>query len=172
MLISIIDRHINCPLTSGAGRYFDAVSSILGLCQVAAFPAQGPMLLEAILDKNCTEKYKWSANPAINLDETIRGIANDLEKGIEKSIIAAKFHNTITSIIFETVNGIRFRDGINKVVLSGGVFQNKYLLEGTQSLLRKNSFEVFSHAAVPTNDGGIALGQLAIAAKRRELKCV
>jgi len=172
MLIHMIDRKINCPFTSGAGRYFDAVASILGLCQVASFPAQGPMLLESLLDKNCKEKYEWSAGHEINLDETLRGIINDVEKGIENSVIASKFHNTLTSIIFETVNGIRYRDGINKVVLSGGVFQNKYLLEGTESLLRKNSFEVFSHAAVPTNDGGIALGQLAVAAKRRELKCV
>ena len=192
MLTGMIDRRINSPLTSGAGRFFDAVASILGLCQVAAFPAQGPMLLEALTRQGCNETYKWSAvienkpgiNPAsssagpanlpgvIQLDETLKGIVEDIGLGAENSIIASKFHNTITSIIFETVNAIRRREGLNKVVLSGGVFQNKYLLERTESLLSKNDFEVFFHAAVPTNDGGIALGQLAVAAKRRELKCV
>ncbi|MCX6286666.1 MAG: carbamoyltransferase HypF, partial [Bacteroidetes bacterium] len=172
MLISMMERKINCPLTSGAGRFFDAVASLLGLCQVAEFPAQGPMLLESLVIPGCIEKYKWTAGQVINLDETLRGIINEIGLGVDPSIIATKFHNTITSIIFETVNGIRFRGGINKVVLSGGVFQNKYLLEGTEALLRKNNFEVFSHAAVPTNDGGIALGQLAVAAKRREIKCV
>ena len=64
------------------------------------------------------------------------------------------------------------KSGINKVVLSGGVFQNKYLSEGTMDLLQKNNFEVYSHSTVPANDGGIALGQLAVASKRRELLCV
>ncbi len=198
MLSGMIDRKINSPLTSGAGRFFDAVASILGLCQVAAFPAQGPMLLESLVRQGCNETYKWSAGienkPVINagkspetglrpkgpknlpgviiLDETLKGIVEDIGHQAENSIIASKFHNTITSIIFETVNGIRQREGLDKVVLSGGVFQNKYLLERTETLLSKNDFEVFSHAAVPTNDGGIALGQLAVAAKRRELKCV
>ena len=73
--------------------------------------------------------------------------------------------------IFDSVNTIRMNEGIDKVVLSGGVFQNKYLLEGAIQLLKKNNFTVYSHATVPCNDGGIALGQLAVAAKRRELKC-
>ena len=171
-LIHMMDRKINCPLTSGAGRFFDAVASLLGLCQVAAFPAQGPMLLESIINVNCTEKYEWSANQGISLDETLRGIIKDIGTGVGNPVIASKFHNTVSSIIFETVNGIRFRGGINKVVLSGGVFQNKYLLERTETQLRKNDFEVFSPLSVPANDGGIALGQMAVAAKRRELKCV
>ena len=172
MLISMMDRKINCPLTSGAGRFFDAVTSLLGICQVAAFPAQGPMLLESMVVPGCKETYKWKAGEVIVMDEVLRGIVDDIVQGHGKSIIASKFHNTITSIIFETVNGIRLREGISKVVLSGGVFQNKYLLEGAVALLMNNNFEVFSHAAVPSNDGGIALGQLAVAAKRREMKCV
>ena len=172
MLIGMMDRKINCPLTAGAGRMFDAVASILGLCQVAAYPAQGPMLLESLVQPACTEKYKWSSARSICLDETLKGIIDDIRLGVKNSIIATKFHNTITSIIFETVNGIRFSGGISKVVLSGGVFQNKYLLEGAETLLRKNNFNVFSQSSVPANDGGIALGQMAIAAKRRKMKCV
>ena len=75
------------------------------------------------------------------------------------------------SVIFEFANSIRLNQGINKIALSGGVFQNKYLLEGALEILQKNNFEVYSHSKVPANDGGIALGQLAVASKRRELKC-
>ena len=99
-------------------------------------------------------------------------IINDILNNVDKVTIATKLHNTIILTIFDTVSAIRSKEGINKVVLSGGVFQNKYLLTGTIELLRKNNFEVYSHASVPTNDGGIALGQLAVASKRRELKCV
>jgi hydrogenase maturation protein HypF len=108
----------------------------------------------------------------VRFDKTIRGIIDDLNEGIDSSTIATKFHNTIISAIFEASKAICRKEGIKKVVLSGGVFQNKYLLEGAINLLKKNHFEVYAHASVPTNDGGIALGQLAIASKRRELKCV
>jgi len=171
MLLKMIDRKVNCPLTCGAGRYFDAVASILGLCQVAEFPAQGPMLLESQVEPGCDESYEWSDLTEIGLDKTLRGIVEDIKNGNRHSIIISKFHNTISSIIFETVKRISSAEGLKKVVLSGGVFQNKYLLERTEGLLVKSGFEVFTHAAVPANDGGIALGQLAVAAKRREL-CV
>ncbi|MEI8005439.1 MAG: Sua5/YciO/YrdC/YwlC family protein, partial [Bacteroidota bacterium] len=171
MLLKMIDRKVNCPLTCGAGRYFDAVASILGLCQVAEFPAQGPMLLEARVEAGCDESYEWSGFHEISVDAALKGIAGDVARGADQSIIISKFHNTISSIIFETVKRISVAEGLKKVVISGGVFQNKYLLERTEGLLRGSGFEVYTHAAVPTNDGGIALGQLAVAAKRREL-CV
>jgi len=172
LLIRMIDRKINCPLTSGAGRLFDAVAALLGLCQVASFPAEGPMRLESLVKKNCTESYKFDADQTICFNATIGGIVEDLSRGVDVTVIASKFHNTIISVIFDSVISLREKEGINKVVLSGGVFQNKYLLEGTITLLNENHFEVYTHSAVPTNDGGIALGQLAIAAKRRNLKCV
>jgi hydrogenase maturation protein HypF len=172
LIIQMINKNINCPLSSGAGRLFDAVASLLDLVQFASFQAEGPMRLESIVKYNCVDSYPFSLGRTICFDGTIRGIVDDVIKGIDRATIATKFHNTIISTIFETVNAIRIRDGINKVVLSGGVFQNKYLLEGTNKILLKNNFEVYSHATVPTNDGGIALGQLAIASKRRELKCV
>lgn len=172
LIIQMIDRNINCPLTSGAGRLFDCVASLLDLVQVATFQAEGPMRLESIINIGCTDKYAFTFGKIILFDETIRGIVDDIHLGIDKATISAKFHNTIISVIFETVNNIRQAEGINKVVLSGGVFQNKYLLEGTTAILLSANFEVYSHASVPTNDGGIALGQLAVASKRRELLCV
>jgi hydrogenase maturation protein HypF len=171
-LVRMIDRKINSPLTSGAGRLFDAVASILGLCQVATFQAEGPMRLEALVQDGCTETYYFEIDRTIRFDAAICELTNDFISGVDLSLIATQFHNTVISAIFEAVNLIRKKTGLNKVVLSGGVFQNKYLLEGTIHLLKKNNFEVYAHAEVPTNDGGIALGQLAIASKRREKLCV
>jgi hydrogenase maturation protein HypF len=172
MIIKMTDRKINCPLTSGAGRLFDAVASLLDLVQVATFQAEGPMRLESLVQNDIAGSYNFDVDETIGFDRTIREIIEDLLNNVEKVTIATKLHNTIILTIFDTVSAIRLKEGINKVVLSGGVFQNKYLLTGTIELLRKNNFEVYSHASVPTNDGGIALGQLAVASKRRELRCV
>jgi hydrogenase maturation protein HypF len=172
LIIQMIDKQINCPLTSSAGRLFDCVASLLDLVQVATFQAEGPMRLEAIVRSDCSESYAFHYGDTISFDETIREIVEDIQRGTKDSTISTKFHNTIILVIFDFAKTIRINKGINKVVLSGGVFQNKYLLEGAITILKKNNFDIYSHAAVPTNDGGIALGQLAVAAKRRELKCV
>ena len=171
-VIRMIDRKINCPMTSSAGRLFDAVASISGLCQFSSYQAQGPMLLESQVQKDNKESYPCNIGKTISFDASIRCMVKDITQGVSVATIATKFHNTLISVIFESANIARLKEGIDKVVLSGGVFQNKYLLEGTISILEKNNFKVYAHAVVPTNDGGIALGQLAVASKRRELKCV
>jgi hydrogenase maturation protein HypF len=171
-VIRMIDRKINCPLTSSAGRLFDAAASILGLCQLSSYQAQGPMLLESQVQKDNKESYPCNIGKTISFDPSIRCMVKEITQGATVATIATKFHNTLISVIFESANIARLKEGIDKVVLSGGVFQNKYLLEGTISILEKNNFKVYAHAVVPTNDGGIALGQLAVASKRRELKCV
>jgi hydrogenase maturation protein HypF len=119
-----------------------------------------------------TGRYPCHIDETIHVEDIVKGIVGDLKKGEEVSDIALKFHDTLILIIFETVSEICKREGIRKVVLSGGVFQNKYLLEGVESIMRSNNYQVYSHSAVPTNDGGIALGQMAVAAKRREMGCV
>lgn len=172
MVVKMIDRNINCPLTSGAGRLFDAVASLVGLCHVASFQAEGPMLLESVVIADFSDDYPVEIEDTIRFDKTLRGIVDDILHGVSVDVIATKFHNTLISVIFEVSNNIRKKEGINKVALSGGVFQNEYLFKGTIDLLRKNNFEVYTHASIPTNDGGIALGQLAVASKRRENKCV
>jgi len=172
LIAGMIDKGINCPLTCGAGRLFDAVAALLGLVHIASFQAEGPMRLEAIVKADCTDYYEYTAGKTLKFDKTITGIVADLQNGLDQASIATKFHNTIIIAIFDSANAIRQQEGISKVVLSGGVFQNKYLLEGVTKILQNDHFEVYSHAAVPTNDGGIALGQLAVASKRRELQCV
>jgi len=172
MIFHMIEKQINCPLTCGAGRYFDAVAAITGLVYKAAFHAEGPMKLEAIAENNWSEHYTVPSGSVIRFGAIVKEIVDDIAQKVPVSLISAKFHNTIILIIFETVLSMYKTSGIKSVVLSGGVFQNKYLLEGTVQKLTSEGFSVYSHAAIPSNDGGIALGQLAVASKRRELSCV
>lgn len=172
MISMMIDKGINCPLSSGAGRLFDAVASITGIVQKASFQAEAPMRLEALASDNIKGHYPYKCGSLIDLDNTISAVVDDVINGTNNMTIATLLHNTIILIIFDTVVSVRIESGLNKVVLSGGVFQNKYLLEGTVKKLTDSNFEVYTHSVVPSNDGGLALGQLAVAAKRRELKCV
>ena len=102
-------------------------------------------------------------NTLILIEPIIRGIVSDLERGVEVESISSKFHNTIAEIILNMCLKIRKTSGLNRVALSGGVFQNSLLLENTYVLLDKNDFKVFKQHRVPPNDGGIALGQAVIA---------
>jgi len=165
LLINAIDKKINCPLTSGSGRLFDAVAALLNLCPYSKFHAEAPMRLESVIAQNIQEEYLYTINNTISFEKTIEQIVYDLQHNVQSSEISAKFHNTIVSVIIKVVEAIRRQHNINKIVLSGGTFQNKYLLEKVENLLMSNNFEVFSHRKIPTNDGGIALGQLVIAAK-------
>lgn len=167
LLIQAIDKKINCPHTSSAGRLFDAVAAMTGICSVNHFEAEAPMRLESIVEHKISQVYSFNAIDKISFDQTIKEIVNDVQNKVKPEIISAKFHNTIIRIINDVAAGIRKKTGIKKVVLGGGVFQNRYLLANTENLLHKNGFDVYSHLKVPSNDGGIALGQLAIAASRK-----
>lgn len=171
-ILHMIDNRINSPLTSSSGRLFDAVSAILNVCTHSDFHAQAPMQLESILDEGCNESYPFNVNDDIEFDNMIEAIVKDVVNGVDKSIISAKFHNTFISVIFATVKKISQKSGIEKVVLSGGTFQNRYILDSIENKLINSNYKVYIPEAIPANDGGIALGQLVIAAKRRNLKCV
>ncbi|MBT3209287.1 MAG: carbamoyltransferase HypF [Bacteroidetes bacterium] len=170
LLIQAIDLKINSPLCSSAGRLFDAIAALLDICVEPKFHAEAPMQLENLIIENCDDEYDFSFDKTISFSKTIRQIVTDIVDNQNISSISTKFHNTIISVIFAIVYEMRLRFGINKIVLSGGTFQNKYILEKVEKKLRKEKYKVFSHSKIPTNDGGIALGQLAIAAKRRELE--
>jgi hydrogenase maturation protein HypF len=164
LIKEMIIHKINTPLTSGAGRLFDAVSAILGLCSVADFDSEAPMRLESVLDSNISGYYPYNINGIVSFADTFRAIIDDLKKN-DVSVISAKFHNTIARIILSVTLRMREETSLNKVVLSGGVFQNKYLLERSIHLLTERKFEVFTNHLVPANDGGISLGQLIISSK-------
>jgi hydrogenase maturation protein HypF len=124
------------------------------------------MRLETIIDPRIKKSYTYKLGKTISFDETFDHIIKDLKQNIPLPEISAKFHNTLISVILDLANKTRESHHLSKVVLSGGTFQNKYLLENVENILIKNNFEVYSHKRVPTNDGGLALGQLVIAAKK------
>ena len=167
-LIQAIDKNINCPLSSSAGRLFDAIAAITNVCAVSTFHAEAPMRLESVASAGIDFGYPFDLGDVVSFESTIRAIIDDIADGIDVAEISAKFHNTVVNVIFAVASQIRKETGINKVVLSGGTFQNKYILSRIERILEKERFEVFSQLKVPSNDGGIALGQLVIAAKRRE----
>lgn len=166
LLMQMIDQGINSPLSAGAGRLFDAVAALTGICTKSSFHAEAPMRLEAIIKENCQGKYLFDyEEQVISFRKMFYQILEDRKANTAINEISAKFHNTVVTINLKTAKLLRKAYGINKVVLSGGSFQNKYLLEHTENLLTMAGFEVYAHEKVPTNDGGIALGQLAIGAK-------
>ncbi|HBF89219.1 MAG TPA: carbamoyltransferase HypF [Bacteroidales bacterium] len=166
LILLAIDKKINVPLSSSSGRLFDAVAAIINLCTLSTFQAEAPMRLEAIIEQNSNEKYEYSFNDTISFNETIKGIVTDLINGVSTSIISAKFHNTIIDVILEVVSKISIEYKLNKVALSGGTFQNRYLTENLMNKLSSKKFDVYTQSKIPMNDGGIALGQLVIAAKK------
>jgi hydrogenase maturation protein HypF len=164
----MIQKGINCPLSSGAGRLFDAVSALLGICPVASFDAEAPMRLESAINSDTDQHYPFSIGRTVVFAETFKAIIRDLQHSDILSI-PEKFHNTVAQVILEVSDSIRKENSIEKVVLSGGVFQNKYLLEKTIQKLTQKMFKVYTNHQVPANDGGISLGQLVVASKKTGL---
>jgi hydrogenase maturation protein HypF len=170
MLVRAIQKGINSPMTSSTGRLFDAIAALTDITLYSDFHAEAPMRLESVIDKSCVDAYEFEITGTIKTELMIRKVVDDILTKIPAPVISAKFHNTIINIIFAAAKEIRTKRGLNKVAFSGGTFQNRYLLEKAENLLLKNSFEVFTQNKVPANDGGIALGQLAIAAKKLIVK--
>lgn len=167
LVSEMLDKGINTPLTSGAGRVFDAVSALLMLCPETTFDSEAPMRLESAIRGDTDEFYPFTIASSVSLAETFYAIVKEINY-TDASVISARFHNTIARIILHVCLEIRKETGLNKVVLSGGVFQNRYLLEKSLYLLSVNRFMVYSNHLVPSNDGGVSLGQLLTAAERRE----
>lgn len=167
-----VDQNINTCLTSSAGRLFDAVAALLNLCPVHRFEAEAPMRLEALIDHGCRDTYHVNGSRELNFNGMIEQIVSDIQRGTDPAVISARFHNTLVEVFLKMVKRMRDETGLTRVVLSGGTFQNIFLLSQTEDLLRRHGFEVFSHEQVPSNDGGIALGQLMIGATKRDRSCV
>ncbi len=171
LLLNMLSKKINAPITSSAGRLFDAISSLIGICDRSNYEGQAAMMLEFKADWNENNFYSFDIKDRdkfhqetnepldqfIDWKPIIISIINDLRKELDASIISAKFHNTLAEIILE----ITKRSNMKKVVLTGGCFQNALLTERTINLLRRNNYQVYWHQRVPPNDGGIALGQIA-----------
>jgi hydrogenase maturation protein HypF len=171
VLIEMIRREVRSPLTSSAGRLFEAVSALTGVCHKNSYEGQAAMELEGIAADDIDEAYPFeirreSERLVTDWAGLVRGVVDDLTNGLDKEIISAKFHNTIAQMMFQTCKDLRATYGIKSVALSGGVFQNFYLLKKTREKLRRGGFTVYEHRLVPPNDGGISLGQAVIANAR------
>jgi hydrogenase maturation protein HypF len=167
----MIDQKINSTLTSSCGRLFDAISSLLGIRDEVSYEGQAAMELESLCTVRIKERYRFSIYKEgesfiIDPQEIFIEVINDLKKGIDKRVIAVKFHNTVAEFTVDLCGRIRKKSSINKVALSGGVFQNRYLTEKIISLLKKDDFQVYIQRKVPSNDGGISLGQAVVAGSK------
>ena len=154
---------INTVQTSSCGRLFDAVASLVGLRQEANFEGQAAIELEMIADPAVEEAYPFeiAGEPwQVDFRPMVQRIVRE---GRPRAWVAAAFHNTIAAVIVEVCRRLRAAEGLNRVCLSGGTFQNVLVLERTLHGLRRLDFEVFLHALVPPNDGGLALGQAVVA---------
>jgi hydrogenase maturation protein HypF len=171
----IMSSKINSPVTSSMGRLFDGVSALAGIRRIVSFEGQAAMELEAISNSGKGNPYEYEIikndNGVIfDIRKLIRKIAADVISGVCAADIGMSFHLTLANAISDIAVIIRDDHGLNRTVLSGGCFQNKLLLEGVINNLRKNGFDVCHHILVPTNDGGIALGQAVCAAEKELIK--
>ncbi len=172
ILIKMIEQHINTPFASSAGRLFDGVSGICGLCEKIGYEAQAAIALQKQAEKAASRQkraYKFSINKknglfVINTDEMIRGIVEDLAKKKSIADIAACFHNTFSQMLIDMCVKIRISDRINDVVFSGGVFFNDIICKQVTEGLKEKKFNVYQPQALFLGDTGLSLGQAVIAA--------
>lgn len=168
LLETMLKKGLNTPLTSSVGRLFDGVASLLNIRQQVSFEGQAAMELEfAIAETKTEEYYPFSLTSSVPIiiewSAIIESIINDYNNHLPLNIIASKFHNTLGEIIIKISQEI----GERRVVLTGGCFQNVYLLERAIKRLQAEKFSPYWHQKIPPNDGGISLGQI-MAALRKE----
>jgi hydrogenase maturation protein HypF len=166
----MIHKGINSPYTSSMGRLFDAVASIIGLRDEITFEAEAAIELESVADNNDTGGYPFSMSGSepmeIDAAPLIRAVVQDVNKGASIETIAGRFHNAIADMTLTVCTKLRDSSGINDIVLTGGVFQNSLLTKLATGKLEKAGFKVYMQEKVPSNDGGISLGQAVVAWER------
>jgi hydrogenase maturation protein HypF len=167
-----IQKRINCPLTSSAGRLFDAVAAVAGLSYEVSYEAEAAVALEMQAPDRFTKTriktYPYSFEEQngvtiVKLAELFSGIVEDVRDKAAVSAISLKLHYTVAQITVEMCRVVSRQTGIKQVALSGGVFQNRLLLKLTSDGLKQAGFQVFTHHLVPCNDGGLSLGQAVVA---------
>jgi len=170
IFLKMLERGINSPFTSSCGRLFDAVSALIGVRGSVSYEGQAAIELEALAERGTAhEPYPFRViegeGHVLDFAPTVSGICSDLQGGRDRGEIARAFHRTVAAAVLTMCGAIRRESGVDRVVLSGGVFQNRLLTEDVFTLLGESGFTVHSHRLVPPNDGGIALGQAVIAGR-------
>jgi hydrogenase maturation protein HypF len=165
----LLRNNINCLTSTSAGRLFDAASAILGCKYASTFAGEAAMALEYLADKTAgadilpQTETMGDGRFAIKTDAIFRHLLKETMAGADKAVLAGYFHSAMARMVYEGCHICRQQTGFSTVALSGGVFQNLLLLQKCCDLLRQHGFEVLTHSLVPPNDGGIALGQAAVA---------
>ena len=173
-VVSMARRGINAPLTSSAGRLFDAAAALLGVRDEISYEGQAAIELEQLADPGEPGAYAAAIAPGAEPGEPFRAHGADLigaalaelAAGVAREVVAARFHNGVAALIEGGCVLLREQRGLDTVALSGGVFQNLLLLGATVNRLEARGFTVLTHSRVPCNDGGISLGQAVVAAAR------
>ena len=169
-VLSMVRGGVNAPLTSSAGRLFDAVAALIGVRDEVNYEGQAAVELEQCADPaeiGCYPMGISGSRPMVlSCADIVRATVDDLGRGVPAPVVAARFHNGLADGITRTCLSLRGITGLNVVALSGGVFQNLLLLDRTVTRLTERGFRVLTHSRVPTNDGGLSLGQAVIANAR------
>jgi hydrogenase maturation protein HypF len=162
-----LERKLNSPFTSSMGRLFDAAAALAGVRQQVNYEAQAAIEFEALAVEGEEGAYGFDiTDQSIDTAPFIQSLVADVLAGVPASIVSARFHNGLASMVREVCRRLRQETSLDEVALSGGVWQNMFLLRGVVTGLRQDGFKVYLHQQVPTNDGGLSLGQAVIAAHR------
>jgi hydrogenase maturation protein HypF len=167
VLKSQLKQKLNTPLTSSMGRLFDAAASLIGVCQTANYEGQAAIELEASADSIESGYYEITIleNGILDTSSMFIAMVRDIRDGSSIPVLSARFHNSIVNLVSEVCRSIRAKTGCSVVALSGGVWQNQWLLRKTLNNLKNQKFKTLWHHQIPCNDGGISLGQAVIASK-------
>jgi hydrogenase maturation protein HypF len=184
MLLRATERRLNSPLTSSAGRLFDAVAAVAGVREQVNYEAQAAIELEAAIEERRAERRSAPFVEASSEDDgypfALReenggwiidtrpmfvALVQDIRDGLPTGVVSHRFHLGFVDVLARTAALVRARTGLDRICLSGGSFQNCFLSEHLQTLLEREGFQVFTHAEVPSGDGGISLGQALVAAQ-------
>ena len=166
-VLQLVQRRIKAPLTSSAGRLFDAVAALVGICDDSSFDGQAAIRLESLAtglppeDAYAFETYRATM---IDASPVIRAVQDDVRRGVDVRVIARRFHTSLARAVADTCRHLSDSQGVNTVVLSGGVFSNAILTSEVVERLTALGLYVHRHRSAPPNDGGLSLGQLAVAA--------
>ena len=158
----MLNARLNCPLSSGMGRLFDGVAAILGIKKLCSYEGQGAILLEAaaVPDEGSYPVVLEGSPLRFDWRETVRAIVRDRDSGVPTGQIAARFMNTLIEMAVRQCLAAREYSGLDRIVLSGGSFQNMYMMQRLPKRLEKENFTVYTHRRVSPNDEGLSLGQL------------
>jgi hydrogenase maturation protein HypF len=166
IVLQMIEKKLNSPLTCSCGRLFDAVAALLGIRNTVSYEGQAAIQLENTISGDSDEQaYPLEiANGLLNTKPLFDQLLHDIRSGVPTGTISRRFHNGLVNAFVSIATELRDQRSINTVCLSGGTFQNNYLVETLTQKLESGAFQVFTQSEVPCNDGGLSLGQALIAA--------